>query len=216
MPPERVNLRPVLSKLLAGEPRPQIPKTSPEIEKYMRDMDDYLRRLGGRFTTENIINTIIEEYDLYESYTDVDQFIEEVTNVTNNFTTVENNITEVTKLAFQYGKLMSDFTTGSTVDLDPCDVRGVDNGESKLSPYVQSDKSSYTMYTGTKLTAGDILPFAIAANGEAYLAGNPRTELVDFQVDGANKELELRFRDSWGLFVGTTSSWVVVHTGDDC
>jgi hypothetical protein len=67
-----------LYKLIEGMARPTIPAgLSPEMNKYLHDLDDYLRRLGQKMTTANISG-------------DVDTTL--ITNFTDNVTTIVNEI----------------------------------------------------------------------------------------------------------------------------
>jgi hypothetical protein len=67
-----------LYKLIEGMARPTIPAgLSPEMNKYLHDLDDYLRRLGQKLTTANISG-------------DVDTDL--ITNFTTNVTTIVNSI----------------------------------------------------------------------------------------------------------------------------
>ncbi len=53
-----------LSVLLQGIPIPEIPpNASPEWQHWWRQMKEYLRRLAGAFTGENIVQTIIDQYN---------------------------------------------------------------------------------------------------------------------------------------------------------
>jgi hypothetical protein len=54
-----------LVKLLEAIPRPRIPNgQNPELDKYHRNMDEFLRRLMGRFGAENLVKTILNNTDL--------------------------------------------------------------------------------------------------------------------------------------------------------
>jgi len=66
-----------LVKLLSSEPLPLTPTgQGPAVEKYVRDLHNYLRRLGTRFTGENITRTLEEE----GGYQEVDKWVHVETN----------------------------------------------------------------------------------------------------------------------------------------
>jgi len=60
-----------LVKLLSGEPLPlPPPNVDPALDKYIRDLHNYLQRLGGYFTGQNIRESMVGEL-LFDKFLDV-------------------------------------------------------------------------------------------------------------------------------------------------
>jgi len=66
-----------LVRLLSSEPLP-LPPTGqgPAIDKYVRDLHNYLQRLGTRFTAENILRTLNEEVETWVLDKNLDLWLE--------------------------------------------------------------------------------------------------------------------------------------------
>jgi len=52
----------MISRLFSSEPVPRIPSDiEPSMEKYLRELHDYIRRLGGLMTGENLEESVAQE-----------------------------------------------------------------------------------------------------------------------------------------------------------
>jgi hypothetical protein len=86
-----------LSRILSGEPLPLPPEIKdpvlkPAMEKYVRDLHDYLRRLFGKFTGVNIWQTIVQEYST-ELNTYIDQRVTNIIGATFECTDIPTTFT---------------------------------------------------------------------------------------------------------------------------
>ena len=115
-----------------------------------------------------------------------------------------------------FGKPTVAFSSGTTVTLDPCDVHGTDNGLDNDTVYLQADQSSYSMTNSTTLATSMIVPYCLGDDGNYYMLGQPIEVITSFRVDGANKKLQKKTRNTWGPTSGTESAWVDIHTGGAC
>lgn len=121
----------------------------------------------------------------------------------------------VEKPPLYFGKVDSEFTTGSTITLDPCDVKGTDNGESNVTVYVKTDQTSYTVANSSSIAADTVLPYTIDASGDYYLLGPLITVMTNMQWDTSNYEWQKKTRDVilWG---SNESSWTQIIDGTEC
>jgi hypothetical protein len=108
-----------------------------------------------------------------------------------------------------WGKPVSAFASGATVEIDPCDVTGVAIDLPNVTAYVQASKASYTMYTGTTLATSTICAFTRGNDGFYYLLGAPKRVLVGTEWS-TGTGFSVYIKDDWGLFWGTTSNAVSV------
>lgn len=108
------------------------------------------------------------------------------------------------------------FSSGATITLDPCDIHGTDNGHANITVYVQPSQASYSMTNSTTVPTSCICPYVRGDDGAYYLLGNPIEIVTDVDVDGANRLVTKKTRNTWVLTTGGESSAVTVHTGDAC
>lgn len=114
----------------------------------------------------------------------------------------------------QYGKPTSQFTSGATIELDPCDIHGLDNGEADKTVYCRADQLTVTMTNSTSIATSYILPFMQDSVGDYYLLGHPVEVVTDVDVSGTT--LVKKTRIVWVMSYGSQSADVTWHTGTTC
>lgn len=125
-----------------------------------------------------------------------------------------------------YGKPTGSWTLGTTITLDPCDRKGIDNGNSNISVYLKTDKSSESISSATIAGSSEgvtcsigtsiIIPF-IKIGDEAHILGIKKQVLTEFRVVGSpTYELQCKVRFDFGLFFSSESGWETVHEGTPC
>jgi hypothetical protein len=110
-----------LVSILSGVPLPKIPVVDPELDSYLRNLHNYLRRLRGSFTDENVFASGAMNSD------EVDQFIESIT--TKVYTLVES--TQYIQTLVSLTHVVSAGTGSFTVTADGTTITG--SGSSSLS-----------------------------------------------------------------------------------
>jgi hypothetical protein len=113
-----------------------------------------------------------------------------------------------------FGKPTSEWTGGSTITLDPCDVAGTDNGRENVTVHVLP--GGYSMTNGTSLGTDQVVPYVRGDAGEYYMLGRPIEVVTTYRIDGANLKFQKKTRNVWVLVTGSECDWVDVHTGDEC
>ena len=110
------------------------------------------------------------------------------------------------------GKPTSAYTSGATITLDPCDPAGTDNGEANVTV-----QAGWTLPANTNIPTTAIIPFALAANGNWYVLGDPKEVITNIQYDTSTHKLQKKVRYDFGWFCTTeSSSWVDITTAVDC
>jgi hypothetical protein len=125
--------------------------------------------------------------------------------------------------SLRYGKVTNGYgglggESGGRVTVTPCDIDKTVTGAADVLVYLKADQSDYTMYTGTIIAVGTLIPYVIAESGSAaYALGTPKVGFVDWWYDYADTEtVYLKFRDDWGTFCGTDSDWIEDEVPEDC
>jgi hypothetical protein len=113
-----------------------------------------------------------------------------------------------------FGKPTSEWTGGSTMTLDPCDVAGTDNGRENATVHVLP--GGYSMTNDTSVGTDQVVPYVRGDDGEYYVLGTPIEVVTTYRIDGANLKFQKKTRNVWVLVAGSESDWVDVHTGDEC
>ena len=122
-----------------------------------------------------------------------------------------------------FGKPTATLNSSQTsITLDPCDIKGTDNGSANVSVYLLSDQSALdiTSYdpggtggaqaTGCTITTSDILMYTLDAAGVAYIVGEP----FAFYVSLGYSALTFSARIKWnvGGAISTSSNSLTVFT----
>jgi hypothetical protein len=113
------------------------------------------------------------------------------------------------------GQSGSDYSSGSTISLTPCDANSIDTGEDDLDVSIPDDWGTVDLLSATvggattavtcKIASGTLLQYAAAADGTAYLLGlPPKQVLKDWWIN--NTTLKVIYAVYW-LF-GTNASTV--------
>jgi hypothetical protein len=121
--------------------------------------------------------------------------------------------------SFFLGSLHADWTSGTTVSVDPVDIHGTVTGAAAVSVYVQASQASYSMHNSTKLAAGTIIPYMLDADGDAYVVGMPivvQTSTRLSAIVAGVGTLQIKTMDTWGAFSGTESAWVDAIDAEEC
>ncbi len=121
----------------------------------------------------------------------------------------------------RFGKLKADWDNSqATVQLDPCDPAGNDNGLDDVEVFVQNDKTEFdpgtatvageTLDIGAKVAEGTIIPYVLDDDGDWIVPAEPHQVVVDLRVNSESFERQAQFAWSWGWFATTTTTWVEV------
>ncbi len=117
-----------------------------------------------------------------------------------------------------YGKPTAAFSSGTTITLDPCSRIGTDDAEGEddyVTVFVQADQASFSMPNSTTIPTTAIVPYT-SSEGDNYVFGTPLEVLTDFNVNTSTFKLQKKIQVDFGLFAGTESGWIDVHTGGEC
>jgi hypothetical protein len=116
-----------------------------------------------------------------------------------------------------FGRPTTAFSSGATITLDPCDIRGADNGQANRTVYVKADQSSYSMTNSTSIATSAIIPHVLADDGCYYMLGQPVEVVTAMQVDDTNRKIQKKTRNVWLPTAGSESGWVDWYAnGQEC
>jgi hypothetical protein len=117
----------------------------------------------------------------------------------------------------EYGSVSTSFTSGTQIELAPSDIAGVTvSGASLVSAFVKSDQSAYTLSNSTTIASGTVVPYGVAGDGNRYTVGTLSLVQTGTTINGSTMTLSIKTRDTAGLWFGSESDWVDVHTGNAC
>ncbi len=117
-----------------------------------------------------------------------------------------------------YGKPTAAFSSGTTITLDPSNRIGTDAAtgtDDLVTIFIQADQASFSMPNSTTIPTTAIVPYT-SSEGSNYIFGTPLEVLTDFNVNTTTFKLQKKIQVDFGLFAGTESAFVDIHTGSDC
>jgi len=125
-----------------------------------------------------------------------------------------------------FGTAASDYSSGSTISLTPCDCNGVATGEAAVTCSIPTSWGTVNLLSATvggatttvtcKIASGTLLQFAYAADGTPYLLGLPPTVVEFLRNESATSHnLQLRVRWLFGTNVSTLSDWIDFATSEE-
>jgi hypothetical protein len=117
-----------------------------------------------------------------------------------------------------FGTAASDYSSGSTISLTPCDCNGVATGASAATCSIPTSWGTVNLLSATvggvdavtvtcKIASGTLLQYAYAG-ATPYLLGLPPTVVEFLRYDSATYKLQQRVRWLFGTNVSTLSDWV--------
>lgn len=110
-----------------------------------------------------------------------------------------------------FGKPTSAFSSGATIELDPCDAHGTDNDVANVTVYTQADQSSYSMTNSTSIGTDQIVPYVVGDDSEYYMLGTPVEIVTDWQFNASTHYLQKKTRNVWIDAPGSESGWINIH-----
>ena len=115
--------------------------------------------------------------------------------------------------AIRLGHPTEAYTDASTIDLDPCDAAGVDNGEDNVE--IEAD-AGWELPEGTSIPVTAIVPFAKAQDGDFYILGQAKQIQTDIEYNQTYNNFRKKLRLDFGWFSSTESDWIEVIDLVDC
>jgi hypothetical protein len=118
-----------------------------------------------------------------------------------------------------FGTAASDYSSGSTISLTPCDCNGVATGEAAVTCSIPTSWGTVDLLSATvggvddvtvtcKIASGTLLQYAYAENGTAYLLGLPPQLVIADERDRDGIQIQVAWL--FGTNVSTYSDWLPV------
>jgi len=118
--------------------------------------------------------------------------------------------------AIFFGKATANWTSGTTITLDPCDITGTDNGKANETVYVQASKASYTIANSAQIDQNTVCAYVKGDDDYYYLVGTPITVLTEFNINTSTYKFQTKTKDVWAFTESGESGYVDEHTGTVC
>jgi hypothetical protein len=137
-----------------------------------------------------------------------------------------------------YGKPTTTWNSSqSSIELDPCDPSGVDNGDANVTVKTLTSAGAIGAFDptkgtvagvgnvalGTTVSTDAIVTYAYADNGDAFIVGAPQQRLWDTRISASGNGyleiliLQVKYIWSWADFDSEAGSWInlITLTGPD-